>query len=88
MRLGRYEFDNINEDDRIFDNGSCYQLITRTKGYGFNKTIPIISKSLFNKLLKSEQIILISDKHSYYMTNGEEVRFKYYKFNIDMIKES
>ena len=57
MKIGRYEFD-INENDVIMDNGSCYQLITRKAGHGFEKTAPIISRTLFNKLLKEEKIYL------------------------------
>jgi len=87
MKIGRDEID-IDENDVIFDNGSCYQLISRETGHGFNKCSPIVSNTLFNKLLKNNQIRLVKDKHSYFMTNGEEVRFKYYKFNMDKIKES
>ena len=57
MKIGRYGFD-IDEDDKIMDNGACYQLVTRKVGYGFNKIAPIVSKTLFKKLLKEEKIYL------------------------------
>ena len=84
VKIGRYEFD-IDENDKTMDNGACYQLITRKVGHGFNKISPIISKSLFKKLLKEEKIYL------YKMGNRSDdgMRFinyiDYYKFDMDKL---
>ena len=41
LKVGRNIL-NINENDLILDNGSCYQIITKQIGSGFNKTTPVI----------------------------------------------
>lgn len=55
MKIGRKEYD-INDKDVIFDNGACYQLISREIRSGFNTASPIISKALFAKLLKNDVV--------------------------------
>lgn len=55
LKVGRNIFD-IDENDLILDNGTCYQIITKAIGSGFNKSIPVISKKLFTDLKKCELI--------------------------------
>ncbi len=52
----------VTAKDRILDNGACYQLITQTYYKGFEKLTPIVSKTLFNRLLKSGAIQLSDQK--------------------------
>jgi hypothetical protein len=43
LKFGRHEI-NINGDNLIFDNGACFQIITREAGNGWNLSFSIISK--------------------------------------------
>lgn len=55
IKCGRRVFDCTSKD-LILDNEACYQLITQTYSRGYNKLHPIISKTLFKKLLKEGKI--------------------------------
>lgn len=82
IKIGRREL-NIDNDDTVFYNGACYQLTSQLVGHGFNKIYPILSKSLFNKLLKENKLVLISEKIAYQNDNGYVCWYKYYKFNVN-----
>lgn len=49
LKVGRNILD-ISENDLILDNGACYQIVTQKIGYGFNTSVPKISKKLFSDL--------------------------------------
>lgn len=51
LKVGRNILD-IDENDLILDNGACYQIITKRIGFGFNESIPVMSKKLFADLKK------------------------------------
>ena len=86
MKIGRREFD-ITDKDIIFDNGASLQLATQTYQDGWCRTCPTMSKSQFNKLIKNKCLSLVKEKFSYTMTNGKDVYFRYYKFDINKLKE-
>lgn len=82
MKIGRNEYD-INENDLILDNGACYQLVSREIGIGFNSCSPIISKVLFNKLLKNEAIYTNDDLKQQATKRYNQSGVNYWKFNIE-----
>ena len=51
LKIGRRVFD-ITEKDIVMFNGACWQLITQTIHSGWNNYYPIVSKTLYGKLLK------------------------------------
>ena len=59
LKVGRNIL-HIDENDRILDNGACYQIITHKVGSGFDSYCPVMSKKLFNDLKKCE-LIFTSD---------------------------
>ena len=85
LKINRYTF-NVTNKDWILDNGACYQCMTlkhktTTMPYHIVKEYPtIMSKIQFNKLLKENKIIDITDyfhnKHYKYLG------CKIWKFNV------
>ena len=65
IKCGRREFE-VTERDKILDNGVIYQLVTQYYFERFNRMIPVVAKSTFNKLLKEGKIRLSSKQfHGY-----------------------
>lgn len=54
IKCGRKEYE-VSNKDLIMYNGACYQLILEC-GNNFGETNPLVSKTLFNKLLKEGKI--------------------------------
>ena len=64
MKLNLYKRKFIvTSKDRILDNGACYQLITQTYYHNWNEIYPLVSKTLFKKLLKEGKISLMPEKY-------------------------
>lgn len=82
MKIGRREFD-IHNDDLILDNGFCYQLETQTYRKDWYDHYPVMSKTQFNKLLKENKLILVSEKFSYVDSTGKDHYTRYYRFNVE-----
>lgn len=82
MKIGRREFD-ISNDDIIFDNGACYQLVTQMCRKGFDKYYQTMSKTQFKKLLKEEKLVLVDEKLSHTTSDGKEIYYRNYRFNIE-----
>ena len=61
ISLERKKF-NVTSKDRILDNGACYQLITQTYFENWCFIHPLMSKTLFNKMLKQGKLVLSKDK--------------------------
>ena len=55
IKCGRRTF-NCTSKDLILDNGKCYQIITQKYFKDWYYHTPIISKTLFKKLLKEGKI--------------------------------
>ena len=70
IKCGRREFE-VTREDRILDNGSCYQLITQTYIEGFSKQYPIVSKTMFKNLFKNGEIIKSVEKYKDSLSNKE-----------------
>lgn len=87
LKVGRNIID-IGENDLILDNGACYQIITKMIGYGFNKSIPIMSKKLF-KDLKLTGLIFTNQalKQLCEKRYGKDANFSLWKFNIEKMQE-
>jgi len=56
IKAGRKEYD-LTRDDNIMYNGNCYQIITRSTGYGWDATKPIIAKTRAEKLIKEGKLV-------------------------------
>ena len=82
IKCNRKEFD-VNEKDRILDNGSCYQLISRRCRSGWNKFVPKMSKTLFNKLKKEGKVRLAKEKYK-----TTYAIYDLYEFVIDADKQT
>lgn len=65
IKIGRRTF-NLTGEDKILDNGACYQLITQTIRKGYDETCPVISKTAFNKLLKEDKVVKTEEKYRDY----------------------
>ena len=48
---------NVTEKDRVLFNGNCYILLTQTYYRDWSCINPIISKTLFNKLIKEGKAV-------------------------------
>lgn len=55
IKCGRRTFDCTSKD-LILDNGACYQIITKEYKQGWSCQTPVVSKTLFKKLLKEGKI--------------------------------
>jgi hypothetical protein len=67
VKCGREEFD-LTKDDEIMYNGACYQVITRTSGFGWNKSTPVLAKGKAEKLIKDGLLVFDRDRTSYGIT--------------------
>ena len=63
IKCGRRMF-SVTNKDLIHDNGHCYQLITQRYNKGWDTLIPMVSKKLFNQLLKENKIVRSKKKYS------------------------
>ena len=62
IKCGRKEFD-VSNKDIIMDNGCCYQLVTKKIRKGYYDYSPVVSKTLFNSLLKNGKIYATDMKY-------------------------
>lgn len=86
LKVGRNILD-IGENDIILDNGSCYQIITKRIGYGFNKTIPVMSKKLFLDLKKCELIFTSEELRQAAIEKYGNRVITFWKFHIDQMQK-
>lgn len=86
LKVGRNVID-INESDLILDNGSCYQIITKEVGSGFNRYAPVMSKKLFNEL-KNLELIFTSEglRQNAIEKYGSNV-MTFWKFNVNRMQK-
>ena len=86
LKIGRNVLD-IDENDLILDNGACYQIVTKRVGFGFNESIPVMSKKLFADLKKCELIFtsegLMQAAIEKYGNHG----VTFWKFNVDKMQK-
>ena len=74
IKCGRNVFELV-DDDTILDNGSCYQLITRKVGVGFDRNTPVVSKAEFKKFSKLTNISITNRNDSYIEMHLTEYRY-------------
>ena len=86
LKIGRRVFD-ITEKDIVMFNGACWQLITQTIHSGWNNYYPTVSKTLCEKLLKKNILILVKKEREYTTESGKQMGLYYYKFDIDKLNE-
>lgn len=86
LKIGRKVFD-ITEKDVVLFNGACWQLITQTIHSGWNNYYPTVSKTLCEKLLKKNILILVKKEREYTTGSGKQMGLYYYKFDIDKLNE-
>ena len=71
VKCGRREYD-VTENDVVLYNGSCYQIITKNTGSGWDEYPVILAKAKAVKLIKEGALVKYK----------EEKRLKYYKFKV------
>ena len=81
IKVGRNILD-INENDLILDNGACYQIITKRIRFGFNESIPVMSKKLFSDLKKCELIFTSEGLRQAAIEKYGNHVVTFWKFNI------
>lgn len=86
LKIGRRVFD-ITENDVVMFNGACWQLITQTVHSGWHDYYPTVSKTLCEKLLKKDILILTKKKDEYTTLEGKQMGLYYYKFDMDKLNE-
>lgn len=82
IKINRRSY-NVGNKDIVFYNGSCYQLMTRTYLKDWSNIHPVISKTMFNSLLKKGLLVLIDEKLAYVAADGREMWHKKYRFNVE-----
>lgn len=86
LKIGRRVFD-ITEKDVVMFNGACWQLMTQTVRSGWHDCYPVVSKTLCEKLLKKNILILVKKEREYVTESGKQMGLYYYKFNMDKLNE-
>lgn len=86
LKVGRNVLD-IDYNDLILDNGACYQIMTKRVGFGFNESIPVMSKKLFGDLKKCDLIFTSEGlRQSAIEKYGNSV-VAFWKFDVDKMKK-
>ena len=86
LKVGRNILD-INENDLILDNESCYQIITKRIGFGFNESIPVMSKKLFSDLKKCGLIFTSERLRQAAIEKYGNHLVTFWKFDVDQMKK-
>lgn len=86
VKIGRNHFD-ITEDDVVLFNGAIWQLISQKIAKGWYHYSPVVAKNKANKWEKTGAIYLVKETGLYKSESGEKMGLRYYKFNIEKLKE-
>lgn len=86
LKIGRNVFD-INERDVVLFNGVCWQLITRKIHKGWHDCSPTVSKTMCNKFVKKDILVMFKKEKEYITSNGQQMGMYYYKFDMDKLNE-
>ncbi len=81
LKINRYIFDDINENDVIMDNGACIQMLTRTVFRGYTSECVKMSKKLFNEFKRYDFIFADKELTKKHYSHADCVML--YRFNID-----
>lgn len=85
LKIGRNIFD-IDKNDLILDNGSIYQVITKETGSGWNASIPVMSKKLFNNLKKTGLIFTNEELKQMAYKKYRDEQMVFWKFDIERMQ--
>lgn len=86
LKVGRNIFD-IDDNDLILDNGSCYQIITKEIRKGFDRITPKMSSKLFNDLKKCELIFTSEGLRQAAIEKYGNSVVAFWKFDVDQMKK-
>lgn len=86
LKVGRNILD-IDENDLILDNGSCYQIITKRISFGFNESILVMSKKLFTDLKKCELIFTSEGLRQAAIGKYGTHVVTFWKFNVEQMQK-
>lgn len=84
LKIGRNVFD-ITERDIVLFNGACWQLLTQKIRSGWHEYSPRVSKTLAEKLLKKNVLVLVKKSGEYTTLEGKQMGLYYYKFDMDKL---
>ena len=96
LKINRNVCENITNKDWVLDNGSCYQVYTRTHTvyetrYGIPKQQLIqMSKAQFNKLVKMGALVrftALERSAAWIKIYGKYGIFKAWRFNVEKLVE-
>lgn len=80
-------FFDITEKDVVLFNGACWQLISQTVRSGWYDCHPTVSKTLCEKLLKKDILVLFRKEGEYLTSDGKQVGLYYYKFDMKKLDD-
>lgn len=86
LKVGRTVFD-IDRDDLILDNGSCYILVTQKVIKGYSSCSPTVSKKLFADLKKCGLIFTSEGLRQAAIKQYGSHVVVFWKFNIDQMQK-
>lgn len=86
LKIGRRVFD-ITEKDVVLFNGACWQLITQKIPYRWSSYSPKVSKTLADKLVKKNILVLVKKSSEYVTLDGKQMGLYYYKFDMNKLNE-
>lgn len=81
IKIGRKEY-NVTNNDLVFFNGACYICTTLVMWKDYFKTSPSMSKTQAQKLIKSGQLKLLKENLEYVTSEGKEMWYRWYRFNV------
>jgi hypothetical protein len=86
LKIGRRTF-NITDDDVVMHNGTCWQLMSQTYFDGWHRITPIMSKTMCEKFVKKNILVMYKKEREYVTTDGRQMGLYYYKFDMEKLNE-
>lgn len=86
LKIRRRTF-NITGDDVVMYNGACWQLMSQTYFDGWHRTTPIMSKTMCEKFVKKNILVMYKKEREYVTTDGRQMGLYYYKFDMEKLNE-
>lgn len=77
----------IDKNDLILDNGMCYQIITKRVGVGYNRSIPVMSKKMFDELKKCGLIFTTERLRQIAIKKYGNSVVTFWKFDVEQMQE-
>ena len=85
IKIQRKEFEITNKDIILF-NGACWQLLTQKVFKDWNECCPTISKTMCEKFVKKDILVMVKKEKEYIASNGKQMGLYYYKFDIEKLE--